>query len=221
MAVVELTSAQLEMDGVGRRDALRGMPKGTRLVRAPEMSFVVRWDDVRDLLRDKRFAGVGLAIFDVLGIDDGPLRRWYGSLMFTNEGEVHHRLRSLVQLAFVPRSVEALRETTATIATQLLQPLALARQGDLVDFAEELPIRAMGKLIGVADEDIVEFGALVAGARTGVRLHDAAPDRCGDRRRLRAARLHQGDARTAAQRPARRPHHEAPARGARRRAADR
>ena len=110
------------------------------------------------LLRDKRFAGVGLSIFDLLGIDDGPLRRWYGSLMFTNEGETHNRLRSLVQLAFVPRSIEALRGETAAIADALLAEVVAAGEGDLVG-ARERACRSAPWVAcsGIPDADIVEF----------------------------------------------------------------
>ena len=93
--------------------ALRKLATTERVAYAPEGVFVLHWDDVRALLRDRRFEGVGLAMFDLLGITDGPLRRWYGSLMFTNEGIAHNRLRSLVQQAFVPRSIEVLRSVAA------------------------------------------------------------------------------------------------------------
>ena len=157
MTVFEVTESFGTLKPAERRAQLYSLPDDVRMIRTPEVLVIVRWDDVRALLRDKRFAGVGLSIFDLLGIDDGPLRRWYGSLMFTNEGETHSRLRSLVQLAFVPRSIEALRGETAAIADELLAGVVAAGEGDLVDLASELPIRAMGRLLGIPDADIVEF----------------------------------------------------------------
>jgi cytochrome P450 len=157
VTVLEVASSFAESDPAARRDVLLDAARTARFLRTPEAIVILRWDDVRALLRDRRFAGVGLAIFDLLGIGDGPLRRWYGSLMFTNEGEVHGRLRALVQQAFVPRSVEALREETAALADELLAPIADAGQGDLAELASELPIRAMARLIGVPDEDVPEF----------------------------------------------------------------
>ena len=158
MTVLDVTASFAALTPAERRTLVLAHTAETRFLRTPEMVVVLRWDDVRALLRDKRFAGVGLSIFDLLGIGDGPLRRWYGSLMFTNEGEVHHRLRSLVQQAFVPRSVEALRPTTAALADEILAPVAATGRGDLAELALELPIRAMAKLIGVPDEDVAEFG---------------------------------------------------------------
>jgi hypothetical protein len=158
VTVLEVASVIGETDPAKRRELILDAAQQARFLRTPEALVVLRWDDVRTLLRDRRFAGVGLSIFDILGIGDGPLRRWYGSLMFTNEGTVHNRLRSLVQKAFVPRSVEALRPTTAAIADDILRPIAAAGRGDLAELAIELPIRAMAKLIGVPDEDVSEFG---------------------------------------------------------------
>ena len=50
-------------------------------------TVVLRQRDVEGLARDPRLSGVGLTFFDLMGIDDGPLRDWYGRLMFTTEGE--------------------------------------------------------------------------------------------------------------------------------------
>jgi cytochrome P450 len=150
-------STWVDLDPVARRDALRGLAATERLAYTPEGVWVLRWEDVRGLLRDRRFEGVGLSVFDLLGITDGPLRRWYGSLMFTNEGVAHNRLRSLVQKAFVPKSIEALRSTSREIADDLLRPVAAAGRGDLVDLATHVPIRAIARLVGVGHDDLVEF----------------------------------------------------------------
>ena len=64
---------------------------------------VMRHADVEALAHDPRLAGVGLSLFDLMEVPEGPLRTWYGGLMFTNEGETHRRLRSLVSRAFTPR----------------------------------------------------------------------------------------------------------------------
>src|SRR5262245_30603215 len=73
-------------------------------------TVVLRQADIEKLTRDHRLPGIGLSLFDMMGIVDGPLRDWYGALMFTTEGDYHRRMRALVSRAFTPRSVEALRE---------------------------------------------------------------------------------------------------------------
>src|SRR5688500_1068817 len=93
--------------------------------------YVLRHDDIERLARDRRLAGIGLAMFDLAGVPDGTLRRWYGHLMFTAEGEEHNRLRSLVSRAFTPRGVEALRDHAAALAQEALTPVREDGGGDL------------------------------------------------------------------------------------------
>ena len=118
---------------------------------------VLRHAEVERLAHDRRLAGVGLALFEFMGIGDGPLRAWYGGLMFTNEGEPHHRLRSLVSRAFTPRAVEALRADAATLAKSSLEPVAVAGGGDLVAAFGLLPMRVMCRLLGVPERDVPVF----------------------------------------------------------------
>jgi cytochrome P450 len=121
-------------------------------------TVVLRHRDVENLARDHRLAGVGLAFFDLMGINEGTLRDWYGSLMFTNDGPGHDRLRSLVSRAFTPRAVEALRADAAALAASSVAPL-IDDGGDAVDALALLAMRVMCRLLGVPDEDVAVFGA--------------------------------------------------------------
>ena len=120
---------------------------------------VLGYDDVERLSHDPRLAGVGLTIFDYLGIGDGPLRRWYSSLMFTNEGDAHHRLRRLAARVFTPRSVERHRALAASLAADRLASLVEAGGGDLVEALGDVPITVICTLIGVPDDQIADFVA--------------------------------------------------------------
>ena len=60
------------------------------------MIYVLRHREIERLLHEPRLQGVGLSLFDRMGITKGPLRSWYGALMFTNDGASHDRLRRLV-----------------------------------------------------------------------------------------------------------------------------
>jgi cytochrome P450 len=120
--------------------------------------IILRYADVESLARDPRLAGVGLNVFDLMGVDEGPLRDWYGGLMFTNDGDVHHRLRALVARAFTPKAVEAIRSTTAALARSCLEPIATSGGGDLVEANAWLAMRVMCRLLGVPDADVVVFG---------------------------------------------------------------
>jgi len=115
--------------------------------------LVLRHRDVDALAHDPRVAGIGLSLFDAMGITDGPLRDWYGGLMFTNDGDVHKRLRSLVSRAFTPRSAEALRPTAAALAARAIS----ADSADLLERFAPIPTLMMCRLLGVPDEDLDTF----------------------------------------------------------------
>jgi cytochrome P450 len=141
-------------------DVLRGAALEGPLVADSSSGAVVvlRYADVERLAHDPRLAGVGLSFFDFMGISDGPLRDWYGGLMFTNEGVEHSRLRSLVSRAFTPRAVSALRDRAAALTAGALAPIASDGGGDLVAALGRVPIRVMCHLIGVPDGDVEQFG---------------------------------------------------------------
>ena len=121
--------------------------------------WVLRYADVERLATDPRLHGVRLTIFDLMGITEGPLRRWYGSLMFTNEGDEHGRLRRLVSAAFKPRAVNALRIATREIVAERFADLRRDGGGDLIRVFEYVPMRVMCDLLGVPHEDVPIFAA--------------------------------------------------------------
>jgi cytochrome P450 len=134
------------------RDAAQQGPLATDMVTGA--TVVLRQRDLEELAHDPRLIGIGLTLFDMMGITGGPLRDWYGKLMFTTEGEYHRRIRSVVSRAFTPRSVGALREAAAEMATA---DVAAAREsGDLVA-ASSLGTRLICRLLGVPAEDQVVF----------------------------------------------------------------
>ena len=121
--------------------------------------WVLRYADVERLATDRRLHGVRLTIFDLMGIAEGPLRRWYGSLMFTNEGDEHGRLRRLVSAAFKPKAVDALRAATREIVAERFVELRRDGGGDLIRAFQYVPMRVMCELLGVPQEDFPIFGA--------------------------------------------------------------
>jgi cytochrome P450 len=118
-------------------------------------TVVLRQADVETLAHDQRLPGIGLSLFDMMGISDGPLRDWYGGLMFTTEGDYHRRIRSLVSRAFTPRSVEALRATAAEMSAAAVA--SVCDGGDLVVACSALATRLICRLLGVPDSDVEVF----------------------------------------------------------------
>jgi cytochrome P450 len=132
------------------RDAAQQGPLATDEITGS--TVVLRQYDVEALAHEPRLEGIGLALFDVIGIADGPLRDWYGGLMFTTEGDYHRRIRSVVSRAFTPRSVEALREPAAAMAAEAVA--SLCQGGDLVAAYSTLATQLMCRLLGVPDSDV-------------------------------------------------------------------
>ena len=76
--------------------------------------------------------------------------------MLQNDPPDHTRLRRLVNKAFTPRQVEALRPRIERIVDDLLTRVAADRRMDLIsDFAGPLPVTVISELLGVplADQD--------------------------------------------------------------------
>jgi cytochrome P450 len=140
-------------------DVLREAARQGPLAHSAETGVfvVLRHADVDALGRDPRLEGAGLGNFDLMGITEGPLRDWYSSLMFTNEGAVHRRLRLLVQKAFTPRAVDGIRSTAAEMAVDSFAELRANGSGDLVAASLTLPLRVICRLIGVPDRDVARF----------------------------------------------------------------
>src|SRR5258705_3374702 len=90
----------------------------------------------------------------MMGITDGPLRDWYGRLMFTKGGTFPRRLRSVLSRAFTPRSAGALRAAAAGMATANI--VAARDSGDLLS-ASSLGTRLICRLLGVPDGDVAVF----------------------------------------------------------------
>lgn len=120
------------------------------------MLIVLGYQEVVRLAHDRRMAGVGLTMFDMMGVE-GPLREWYGELMFTNEGEAHARLRRLVSRAFTPRSIDQLRPFTRQLVETSFATLEADGRGDLTGAFARLGTKVMCGLLGVPQDQVPVF----------------------------------------------------------------
>ena len=121
-----------------------------------EYWVLTRYEDCRAVLRDPRMGNPepGDEVPTIAGRtaresdDERPL-------LFLNPPD-HTRLRSLVSRAFTPRRVEGLRESVEAMTAELLDSLAAAGGGDLIDeLAFPLPANVISEMVGVprADRD--------------------------------------------------------------------
>ena len=164
-----------DLHGVLRAAASQG-PLATDILTGA--TVVLRQGDLETLAHDQRLPGIGLTLFDMMGIADGPLRDWYGALMFTTEGDYHRRIRSLVSRAFTPRSVEALRATAADMAATAVA--SVRHGGDLVAACSALATRLICRLLGRTGLRCRGIQAMGRGFESGVLRHDARTSRRRD-----------------------------------------
>jgi cytochrome P450 len=126
-----------------------------------EAWLVVGHNAARQALRDTRLSKDFLAALDEDPevVDAGLPGPAFARHMLAVDGEDHRRLRELVAPAFAPTRITALEPAIVRIVDELLDELAAAGPGTVVDlvegFAHPLPFRVIGELFGIplADQD--------------------------------------------------------------------
>ena len=119
--------------------------------------FVSRYADAEAALRDDRRLVRDPALAGV-SFPTSPLDDLLNNHMLTRDGEDHRRLRSLVQQAFTPKRVAALRPRVQALADGLLDAVAERGNMDLVgEFAFPLPTAVILEMLGVPAEDRDRF----------------------------------------------------------------
>jgi cytochrome P450 len=128
----------------------QGCPQRVRLRAGGEALVVTRYDDVRQVLSDRRFSRAAHA--------DGPLfARSPESLpLVMADPPDHGRRRSAVRSAFSPRRVRALRPRIEQVAAELVGALAAGpRPADLVGgFTVPLALTVIGGILGLSAADL-------------------------------------------------------------------
>ncbi|MCW2930186.1 MAG: cypA [Actinomycetia bacterium] len=122
--------------------------------------LVTRYEDVRAALADPRLAKDPRKMYP--GWTPGPMQAMFNLHMLNLDPPDHTRLRRLVQKAFTPGRVTALRPRVLQIATELLDAVddGGVRELDLLDaYAFPLPITVICELLGVPVKDRDSFRA--------------------------------------------------------------
>ncbi|WP_030801392.1 cytochrome P450 family protein [Streptomyces sp. NRRL S-337] len=132
--------------------------------------FVTRFEEVRQVLRDPRFANNPVAsslgtrpedsptvrLLDMLGFPE-HLRVYLLGSILNNDAPDHTRLRRLVSRAFTARKITNLRPRVEEITDALLDRLPEHAEDGVVDliqhFAYPLPITVICELVGIPEAD--------------------------------------------------------------------
>lgn len=93
------------------------------------------------------------------GVEAQPYFQMFSHMVFILDNPAHHRIRGLFTSTFTPRRVAAMREQVQAIAEALIDRRERERAMDLVaDFAYPFPVRVIGELLGVPEDDQVRIG---------------------------------------------------------------
>jgi len=124
--------------------------------------LVTRYEDVKTLLTDERFAK---SRYNALTPEQlrkqpwiPPMFRPLDRTMLDLDPPDHTRLRQLVHKAFTPRLIERMRERVQTLANELLDAAARRSEMDLIrDYALPLPMTIITEILGVPIQDRDKF----------------------------------------------------------------
>jgi cytochrome P450 len=125
--------------------------------------LVTRYDLVTSALRDPRFsARRSEAMFDRMPPDireaTRPLQRAFKLWLLMMDPPDHTRLRALVQKAFAPSLVAALRPRVQALVDAALDDVQAAGRMDLIrDLAQPIPAVVIAQLLGVDPADHLRF----------------------------------------------------------------
>jgi cytochrome P450 len=136
------------------------LPKGILKTPAPNEWLVSSHEYVSFVLKDPRFIRESHKLYP-LNEEAAPRPEFMqkymsvmGGMMLFRDPPDHTRLRSLVNKAFSPVNVEALRPRIMDTARHLLQQTLELREFDLIrEFALPLPVIVIGEMLGVPVED--------------------------------------------------------------------
>ncbi|HEY1519056.1 MAG TPA: cytochrome P450 [Solirubrobacteraceae bacterium] len=105
-------------------------------------------------LRTRAAVFPGLAIADLFGITEGPLREEIVKNIINVNGDDHRRLRNLVNPALSPRAVDRYRPAMRRFLEQLLEQVAADGRCEFIaTFAKPYPSMVIAEVMGAPLED--------------------------------------------------------------------
>ncbi len=136
------------------QEVMRDLASQSWIVRNPFGFTVLAYDDVANVLRDKRWHNAASIIPQMMGITDPEFLERQGVSILGAEGDVHTRLRRLVAPAFSPRAADRLRPFMRDVVNGLVDKVAATGRADVVaDICEPYPIPIICELLGAPKED--------------------------------------------------------------------
>ena len=110
-------------------------------------------------------------------VEHEPYFDAFRRMVFVLDDPDHRRVRRLVQGAFTPGRVTALRPRTVAIAHELVDRHGAARTMEVVhDLALPLPMRVIGTILGIPDADHAHIGTAAAALNPVLEFLPMSPE---------------------------------------------
>src|SRR6476469_9377666 len=142
---------------------LRGDRFHERMRELREQSWIARTDlgfvlldreAVNFFLKSRSAEFPGVKMFQLLGIDEGPLYENLSKNIISLNGDQHRRLRALVRDEFTPKAADRYRPAMREFLEQLFAPIVAAGRCDFVTaFAKPYPALMIATVVGAPLED--------------------------------------------------------------------
>lgn len=146
--------------------------------RTPYGIAVLRYDDVRVLLRSRRLRQGSAAWPAHNGVTGGLFADWFASWILNIEGEQHDRLRRLMNPAFSRKLIASMAPRFAGLADELIDCFAGRGHCEfMAEFADPYAARVLAMMLGLPQEQwpVIAAESAQVGRALGVNLRAELP----------------------------------------------
>jgi cytochrome P450 len=136
---------------------------------------VLRYDEVKALLRDRRLVQGSARWSERNGVAGGAFADWWSDALLNLEGEDHHRIRRLLNPAFSPKVIERFVPRFQALADELVDAFAAAGRCEfMAEFAEPYAARVLAIMLGIPESEWRTLSAWSSdlGLALGVRIRE-------------------------------------------------
>ena len=128
------------------------------------IKVILRWDDAEEIKKRPEFINEGLEYIEARGFRPGdPLYEWRRYSIGALNGEDHRRLRSLVNRALTPRSVERVRPVVRGHVRELLERHADDGGFDVREHIRIVPFLSIAAFLEISPVEAAEVGRKMQG----------------------------------------------------------
>jgi cytochrome P450 len=152
---------EADLQGERFHERMRGL-RGQSWIARTDLGFVVLdREAVNFFLKNRSAEFPGVRMFQLLGLDHGPLYDNLSKNIISLNGEQHRRLRALVRDEFTPKAADRYRPAMRSFLEQLFEPIASAGRCDFVTaFAKPYPALMIATVVGAPLDDAARLHQL-------------------------------------------------------------